>query len=289
MCKRLCLLTSFVLLLVGVPVFGDVGIFDFTDDIGDVGGYGVTYTVPGSGQYEILAAGSDIWGSADQFHYAYNQVSGNIRFALGPAYEVAPNHWSKIETMFRVDDSPGSIAYATAVRRGGVNTTGPGVVGPDKYITHQIRDVANAGMYERGQHDTAETPSRIAVQRIVSNGYQLVQSLVDFGGGSGWELVDTQHAGNNAHVQDLPDTLLLGAAVTSHQNDALVRAIISDPAYTENPGLVGIPTIGDPLPEACGNIPGFLVKVAQNPDGTGWPGDYAANYEMAEYLVKNEL
>ena len=280
MCKRLCLLTSFVLLLVGVPVLASpVGVFDFSADVGNPGGTGgVRYVA--SDEYLILGSGGDIWGSADQFHFAYNEVSGNVRFELAPAWDIGGrNDWAKIETMLRVNLDAGSVHYSTAARRGG--TDNPADTAVDSFVSGQWRAAAGGGSGNADQ-DGDLVPQKLGVQRIVSNNYQVIQSLVDYG--SGWESVKTQL------VSGLPDALLAGAAVTSHDNRWLVQARVGGVAYTANPGLIGSTHIpGDQVnPDTCiGDTPGFLVKVAQNPDGTSWPGDYAANYEMAEYLVKN--
>jgi hypothetical protein len=268
MCKRVNLLVL-VALLACVPAFGNVGVFDYTQDVGAVGGYGVTTTVAGTGAYEIIAGGSDIWGTADQFHYAYNQVSGNVRFELSPAWEVAPDYWGKIEAMLRVNTSAGSEFYATGTRRGDVDTT---VVPPapvDAWVGLQARSAQDAGAWGGNEWGGA-TPSKIAIQRVVLSGYQLVQCLVDYGTGSGWEALDTRV------VPGLPDELLMGAAVTSHNNSGLARAVISDVAYTQDPEFVGtIVSAGDPLPGACGDTPGFNIRTLKPevvPDNWGYAG-----------------
>jgi len=294
---------AFALLLAGAPnALASVGIFDFTEDIGPVGGYGVTNQI--AGNYEILASGSDIWGNADQFHYAYNKVSGDVRFELSPWWETAPDYWSKIEAMLRVDNSPGSVHYSQMVRREDHDSTVAPLIRPDDYTSLQWRDVADGGSGESGGPQPGLDPVKIAVQRVHSNGYQLVQGLTDYG--SGWEAIGTRW------LPGLPDEVLMGAAVTSHNNWALARAIITDVAYTQDPGYVsgGVPIAGDPLAEPCGDRLGFLVTVAQMPyndpadpgagtwgwwddDGDNEDGseygldDRAWQYIEAEYLAKN--
>jgi len=275
MCKRLFVL---VLLLVAVPsLFGEpIGVFNFSDDVGNPGGIGGTRYVA-TNEYLILAGGSDIWGSADQFHYAYNKVSGNVRFELSPAWDIGGgSDWAKIETMLRVNLGAGSVAYATAARRGG--NTDPANKVVDQYVELQARSVENNGMWGASAKWGQGVPDKIAIQRVVSNGYQLVQALVDFGGGAGWELVNTQY------VPSLPDQLLLGAAVTSHDNYWLVQARVGEVAYTQNPDLVGITTIRDPI-QACGSTQrGFNIKTAKCPPG--WDLN-TMPYEMGEYLAEN--
>ncbi len=269
MCKRLFLLASLILLLVGTPsVFGaPVGVFNNTEDIGAVGGIGGTRYVA-TNEYLILGGGSDIWGTADQFHFAYNEVSGNVRFEMTPMWDVANNYWAKIETMLRVNTSTGSEFYATGTRRQDQNTTGapPVPVGP--WVGLQARSAQDAGAWG-GTEWGGSTPSKIAIQRVVSGGYQLVQALVDYGTGAGWQNLDTRI------VPSLPDALLLGAAVTSHDNAWLAQARVSNVAYTQNPDLVGIRTGGDPLPEACGTVPGFKIRTLKpvfEPDNWGYAG-----------------
>jgi hypothetical protein len=283
MCKRLLVL-AFVLLLAGAPsAFAAVGIFDFTEDIGAVGGYGVTTHIAGA--YEILASGSDIWGNADQFHYAYNEVSGNVRFELSPWWETAPDYWSKIEAMIRLNTTPGSVHYSQMVRRENVDTTVAPLVRPDDYTSLQWRETQDGGSGESGGPQPGLDPVRIGVQRVVSNGYQVVQGLTDYG--SGWEAISTRL------LPGLPDDILLGAAVTSHNNWALARAIITDVAYTQDPDLIGVAT-ADPLAEPCGDIAGLLVKAAKMPDGWEyWDEDGSGGvdrwecYKQAEHLAKN--
>jgi hypothetical protein len=94
---------------------------------------------------------------------------------------------------------------------------------------------------------------------------------------------------------NLPDDILAGVAVTSHQNNNLVQAWADDVTYDMNPSQMGFPVAGAPLEEACGERQGFLVTVAQLPDpwrfwddGEGSNGDGRADqYNQAEYFVKN--
>lgn len=282
MFKRLLFVAS-ILLVAGAPsLLADVGVFDLTDDIG-TGGYGVTTTAGDSGVYEIIGNGADIWGTADSFHFAYNVVSGDVRFELSPAWESAHNYWAKIETMLRVDTSQGSRFIGTATRKGDVDTTPTGVQPVHNWVGTQKRDATNGGA-SGGTEWSGSTPSKIGIQKVTVSGWQFVETLVDYGTGSGWEVL------NQYLNPGLPDTLLVGAAVTSHESGGLARAVISDVAYTANPELIGgIPgvKISDPI-EPCGDIPGFMVKVVQMPEGQAFGDDRAINYQIAEWLTVNE-
>jgi hypothetical protein len=281
MCKRLLILAT--VMFMAAPTFAAIGIFDFSEDIGNPGGTGGTRYVA-TDEYLILAGGGDIWGNSDQFHYAYNEVSGNVRMELAPAWDIGgTNDWAKIEVMLRESASADSVHYSSAARRGGNHD--PYYKTVDTFAGAQWRAATAGGSSNVDWWD--RVPQKLAAQRIVSNDYQIVQALADFG--SGWENINTQF------WPSLPDDLLLGAAVTSHDNNFLAQARIGEVAYTQNPDLVGYPMAGDPLPEACGDVPGFLVSVAKLPDPwkfwddkVGDNGDGRADkFSQAEYLVRN--
>jgi hypothetical protein len=129
------------------------------------------------------------------------------------------------------------------------------------------------------------------VQRVTSNGFEIVQSLVDQG--SGWEAYFTT-------LRDLPDTVLAGVAVTAHDDGWAVQAYANNVEYDTAPSLIGI-TTADPLAEACGDQAGLNIMCAKMPAGwTYWDEDgnndddteygyddrYWA-YLQAEHLAKN--
>jgi hypothetical protein len=89
---------------------------------------------------------------------------------------------------------------------------------------------------------------------------------------------------NTQYVPSLPDQLLMGAAVTSHDNGYLVQARVGEVAYTQNPSLIGLTTIRDPI-QACGSTErGFNIKTAKAPPG--WDLN-TMPYETGEYLAEN--
>ena len=289
MFKRLLLLAS-ILLVAGAPCFASVGIFDHTDDVGtQIGGYGTTTLTWGIGgdSYEILASGHDIWNNSDNFHFAYNEVSGDVRFELTGAFDIAPEYWSKIEAMIRVDATGPSVFYGTGTRRGDTNTE-PAALVIDDWVGLQARSTTGGGAWG-GTEWNGQYPDKIAVQRVHNSGFQFVQNLVDFG--SGWELLDTR-------MVSLPDEILAGAAVTSHHRQGLARAVVSNVAYTQDPDWFdpGFLQAGDPLAEACSDTPGFKVWGAKMPVGWPWWDEDGVDvghdqrwwhYELGEYLARN--
>ena len=57
---------------------GKFGAFTASDDIGAPPLKGTFEYDEASHQYKITGTGSDIWGKADQFHYAWREMSGNF-------------------------------------------------------------------------------------------------------------------------------------------------------------------------------------------------------------------
>jgi regulation of enolase protein 1 (concanavalin A-like superfamily) len=75
-------------------------------DIGrpDVRG-GVTYS---AGTYTINAGGDDIWDTADQFHYVYQRVTGDVDIVARVRSISSAHGWSKAGVMIRETLAPGS-------------------------------------------------------------------------------------------------------------------------------------------------------------------------------------
>ena len=89
-----------------------IGVFDFADDVGrDAGkciGYGITQYIAAD-EYRITASGADIWGKDDGFHYAYKQMTGNVKVTMSGEWIQAPDGWSKYGLMIR-NGTPGNVA-----------------------------------------------------------------------------------------------------------------------------------------------------------------------------------
>lgn len=276
--KLLLLVVS--LLFAGTPnVLASVGVFDFTADIGNTLGIGNTIQT-GANEYLIYASGGDIWNQADEFHYAYNQVTGNVRVSASFAWQdVGWNDWAKMGVMLRESTNADSVHYSSLTRKGGGDPWA--LEGSDgDSIFAQRRE--STGNWSGSSDKWSALPNvRIGVQRVNSGPYEIVQALVDHG--AGWESYWNG-------LRDLPDTILAGAAVTAHDNAWLVTAYARDVEFDSAPGLVGVKT-ADPLAEACGDTLGFRVTGAKMPEGwTYWnegDGDRPSAYRQAEHLAKN--
>ena len=57
---------------------GSLGVFTGSDDVGAPPLKGSAEFDAATGQYRITGTGTDIWGKADQFHYVWREMSGNL-------------------------------------------------------------------------------------------------------------------------------------------------------------------------------------------------------------------
>jgi regulation of enolase protein 1 (concanavalin A-like superfamily) len=73
-----------------------------------------------SGTYTIKAGGTDIWGTADQFHFVYQPMSGNAEIIARVASLTNANAWSKAGVMIREALTAGSrhASMFTSVSKG---------------------------------------------------------------------------------------------------------------------------------------------------------------------------
>ncbi len=69
-----------------------------------------------SGSYTVSGSGSDIWGTADQFNYAYQTASGDLTITARVVSETNTDVWAKAGVMVRAstaDNSAFAGVFAT--------------------------------------------------------------------------------------------------------------------------------------------------------------------------------
>ncbi len=258
MCKRLFLLALLISLLTGVSSSADpVGIFEDAVNIGDDPGIGTTVYDAGADEYLITASGHDVWDSADDFHYAYNTVSGDIRISASFEWSArGGNDWAKYGVMLRETLDAGSIHRFMADR---------GLV---DYAGVQGRNDTDGGSSEMGTAWTSGAQA-LAIQRVTVEGLTILEGLADFG--SGWESRFIQLVLDG----DLEGEILAGVAVTSHDNSYMIQARAWNVLYEENPSLVGelsLPTVpaSADLGVSPSDTPGFSIRTLKPLVTDGW-------------------
>ncbi len=96
----------------------DVYEVDNPDNLGAEGGAGYD---PDTGTYVVIGSGNDVWGTADNFHFLYRELSGD--FILDAELELDPgtstHQWVKGMLMARQELEPESVNFATRQRPDG--------------------------------------------------------------------------------------------------------------------------------------------------------------------------
>ena len=161
--------------------------------------------------FTITAGGDDVWGSADQFMFAYKAVSGDFDVSCTVlSLDGSMNDWAKAGIMAREDLTPGSRNIYAACR------------GLDDLLTFQQRPVADdASSSARITPDGAPRPVTLRLIRT-GNVYESGWSL---DGGATWnDCVQADGTPTPTYEVDLADPVLLGIAVTSHTAGVMTLA-----------------------------------------------------------------
>ena len=176
-----------------------------SEDVGAVSAAGSS-TVLDDGTATVTGSGADIWATADEFHWAYQTVSGNFSIEALVDSVQNVNSWVKAGLMIRANHSPGSphaSLFATPTTAKGVAFQGRETEGG--ISTQQSSVPAAPAVWIRltREGDTIE-------------GY-LRKSRTD-----PW-----QNFGRFV-LTGLPDTVLVGLAVSSHVDGTLATAHFSN-------------------------------------------------------------
>lgn len=124
------LLLSSSLLFAQQQTSKPAGIFQGSTDIGTANKGSTTYS-HAKGEYTLTGSGADLWGTADQFHFAWVHLSGNATLTADIRFpKTSTERLRKAVLMVRQSLDPGS-AYADIAIHG------------DGHITLQYRKEAN--------------------------------------------------------------------------------------------------------------------------------------------------
>jgi hypothetical protein len=70
------------------------------------------------GSWTIQGGGSDIYGTADNFHYLWQPLAGDSSISVEVVSQAATSSWAKAGLMMRASTDPGSPYYAVFVTPG---------------------------------------------------------------------------------------------------------------------------------------------------------------------------
>ncbi|MGI6455703.1 MAG: hypothetical protein ACOX5R_08765 [bacterium] len=218
---RTCLVLAVVLCLVTTPTFAQIGAFDNSMDIGNVGAAGSADAFDLGGgdfgaanwEYEIQASGADIWGTADEFHFVYMEVEGDFTiFGRTDIFEAGDPEWTKSGLMVRNDLTPDS-AYAYAMLRTNLD------------FMAQWRDERGAEASSSGDEFIVPADQ---LQNYYDEGVTYTMALERRGNTFNFYYVSFETGELVLHeshvVPDMEDPVYVGMAVTSHQDGELATA-----------------------------------------------------------------
>jgi regulation of enolase protein 1 (concanavalin A-like superfamily)/HKD family nuclease len=151
-----------------------------------------------NGTFTVKASGADIWGTADAFHYVYQPWTGDGSIIARVGSVTNTNSWAKAGVMFRETVGAGSRhAFMLLSPANGVSFLRRGATGGTSVST------TAAGV---------TAPRWVRLDRA-GNTFTAYHSS----DGATWTLVGTA-------TITMPQSLLVGLAVTSHNNAALTTA-----------------------------------------------------------------
>ncbi|MHC4521671.1 MAG: DUF1349 domain-containing protein, partial [Planctomycetota bacterium] len=179
-----------------------------------VSGQAPAFLETAAGSILMNAIGNDIWGTADQFRYAYRTLTGDGSLTVRvDAVDGSPHGWVKGGAMIRQSTGPGSVNAFAAVTGG----SGDGA-------TFQWRETADT------DSSSSRTLTGIAppyYARIVRAGNTFTGYLS--ADGENWE-----QQGDSSVDVAMTDPVLIGLALTSHNVDQATSAEFADVSFTGN-------------------------------------------------------
>ena len=201
------------------------------------------------GTFTVTAAGADIWGTSDQFHFAYKTLTGPGTIIARVDSVTNAHAWAKAGVMIRETLDPGSAhAFAVVSAESGVASQGRTDTGTSSFGTTE------AGV---------SAPHWVRLERDVAGNFTVSHST----NGSSWVPVE------NAVPTNIPMTsdVYIGLALTSHNTSEMCEAMFSNVSTT---GTVGpqwmhrdIGILGnnaEPFYVALSNTNGTKVVVAND-------------------------
>ncbi len=261
-----------------IVTLGPVGDFENHADIGDVEVAGdATFS---DGTYEVTGSGADIWGSADEFHFVWNEMSGPFSIIVNafPDPFESTSDWVKAGPMVRQSLTATSAHYMPLFRT-------------DLLINTQWRDSDGAGADSLPDAERINPTSlpegvifptgRLEIRRL-GDVFQAWYEFEAEAGGNEWALL-------NERVLPMTDPVYVGLAVTSHEDGSLSVGEFSGVQITEFLGTAQRVLASQVMPKGGGTIVGNEIQFTISP-GKTFSGSLTENLPSgvtAENLSEN--
>jgi hypothetical protein len=190
-----------------------VGIFTAQQDIGTAGDPSQAGSATlANGTYMIRASGSDIWNDTDHFHYVYRPLNGDGEIVARVMSLAQTDGWAKAGVMIRASTDPHSAQVSMDFSAANGSSL-------------QWRDSqgAQSGSIDEGA-GTAPYPGWVRLVRS-GNTFTAYWAPDNNGTPGNWNPAGT-------HTTVMGTNVLVGLAVTAHNNGALTTATIDHVAIT---------------------------------------------------------
>ncbi len=171
-----------------------------------------SFTEEPAGTFTITGSGEDIWGTADEFHFAYKRLTGPGTIIARIDSVQDTTDWAKTGVMMRETMDPGSKHVLAAI------TSGEGVVAEGR------RETDGDSFGNRQEEITA--PRWVKLQRDQDGDFAAYHSA----DGLAWAPI------KGAAAESIPmrKTLYVGLAVTAYDADRTCQAVFSNVEITGN-------------------------------------------------------
>lgn len=245
-------------------------------DIGAVDLTGETCEL--NGVFEVSASGADIWGTRDEFHFVYQEISADAEIVVRVNSLESTNAWAKAGIMMRngTADNAAMILLSLSPNPNGLRLG----------YTLQDRPFDGASM-NSAQNNIGPEPIvdypfylRLVREGNTFSGYGSITN-------GNWSLLGSKTVSMN-------ETILLGMATTSHNNQELTTASYSEVNIeseslnqerpfittwkTDNPGVSEDNQITIPVAE--GEVYNYTVDWGDGTSDSGVTGAITHTYEM---------
>ena len=163
-----------------------------------------------AGTFTMTGSGADIWGTADQFHFAFKMLNGPGSI-VARINSVANTHtWAKAGVMIRETLEAGSkYAFACVTPENGVSSEGRTAVEGTSFRTNQTGITA---------------PHWVKLERDNGGNFTVTHSA----NGTAWQPV----AGATPHNITMASNVYIGLALTSHDAGLTCQAVFSNVTTT---------------------------------------------------------
>ncbi|MGB6150466.1 MAG: malectin domain-containing carbohydrate-binding protein [Pricia sp.] len=177
-------------------------------DIGAVAADGETCF--DNGRFEVSASGADIWGSADEFHYVYQQLEGDGEIIAQVLSLDPTNIWAKAGVMMRNDLDANSASAMMIIAPNPNSVGGPG-------YSFQHRPTKGATMGNGNFTNPALVPGGFPhYVRMVRSGNTFTGYISETNGS--WTQIGTANI-------PMGQNIFVGLATTSHSDGTLTNAV----------------------------------------------------------------